>query len=57
MMPIQDPKEPKANARLPSLKPNFSITEQELCKDTPLQKKFLTELISEYRYRISGFTN
>ena len=56
-MPIQEPKAPKTNARLPSLKPNFSITEQELCKDTPLQKKILTELISEYRYRISGFSN
>ena len=38
IMPIQDLGAPKTNARLPSLKPNFSITEQELCKDTPLQK-------------------
>ena len=71
IMPIQDPKAPKTNARPPSLKPNFSITEQELCKDTPLQKtfsrnyfpnadtefRFFFRINFDYRNRISEFSN
>ena len=39
-LPDQDPGAPNKKPRLPSLKPNFSITEQELCKDIDYSKKF-----------------
>ena len=68
LAPIQDPGAPKTNPRVPSLKPKSSITEQELCKDIPLQQKLLTEFIPitdtefrafqinfDYRNRISEF--
>ena len=36
---LEGPGAPRTNPRLPSLKPSFAITEQELCKDIPLQQK------------------
>ena len=49
------PQSAKTNPRVPSLKPNSSITEQELCKDIPVQQKILTELISITDTEFRGF--